>query len=300
MNLDLAEPPPAARIGDLARQPFVLALRGWVCDRYTDAGMQGASLLARAAAAALHAPLLELGDVAPGLNLGWRASLAKAAPYLREVVEYLDELMLHDRRPLIFANRCGASIATIAAALRHRPEAKVVWCDAHGDFNTPESTQTGYLGGMVLTALCGLWDSGFGAGLSPDRIVLVGQRDLDPAEADLIEAHGVCLIAAKGGLIDPQRVIDAIGGAPVWLHIDTDVVDPLYLPAEYQVDRGIHPVLLRELMSEIVRTSELVGFEMTEFEAPSHVILRARAVDAIMTMIEPVFAASSVREAVIL
>lgn len=295
MTLTLAQFPPRAGIDAVTKPAFVLALRGWVCDRYTDAGMQGASLLGRAAAARLHAPLLELGDPEPGLDLGWRASLAKAAPYLRDVVEYLDEVMLNERRPFIFANRCGASIATIAAALRHRPDAKVVWCDAHGDFNTPASTRTGYLGGMVLTALCGLWESGFGAGLAPDRIVLVGQRDLDPAEADLIAAHGVCLIAAKDGAIEPRRVIEAVDGAPIWLHIDTDVVDPLYLPAEYQVERGLHPVALRAMLSDLMRTSELVGFEMTEFEAPSNIALRARAVDAIMTMIEPIFATSPAR-----
>jgi arginase family enzyme len=44
--------------------------------------------------------------------------------------------------------------------LRYRPDAKIVWFDAHGDFNTPETTPTGYLGGMVLSALCGLWESG--------------------------------------------------------------------------------------------------------------------------------------------
>jgi arginase len=222
-------------------QPFVLALRGWVCDRYTDGGMQGASLLARAAAARLNAPLQELGDREPAVDLGWRASLAKATPYLCDVVEYIDEIMTHRRLPVIFANRCGASIATIAAALRHRPDMKVVWCDAHGDFNTPESTPTGYLGGMVLTALCGLWESGFGAGLTPDRIVLVGQRDIDPAEQDLIEQHGVRVITAHDGRIDPGLLIDATKGAPVWFHIDTDVIDPLYLPAEYQVEQGLHP-----------------------------------------------------------
>jgi arginase len=51
-----------------------------------------------------------------------------------------------------------------------------VRCDAHADYNTPASTPTGYLGGMVIAALCGLWDSGYGAGLAPDRTILVGAR----------------------------------------------------------------------------------------------------------------------------
>jgi arginase len=203
--------------------------------------------------------------------------------------------MRHHRLPFIFANRCGVSLATIAAMLRHRPDARIVWCDAHGDFNTPATTPTGYLGGMVLSALCGLWNSGFGAGLSPDRIVLAGARDLDPGESELIAAHGVRIIAVKDGIIDTDRVIEALDGAPVWLHIDTDVVDPLYLPAEYRVEGGLHPAALRALLQELVRASELVGFELTEFEAPSNPERRARAVDAVIRMIEPVFLAGTDR-----
>ncbi|MGH6800460.1 MAG: arginase family protein [Methylocella sp.] len=293
MNIHIANAPePQNGAGSItAKRPLVLALRGFVCDRYTNAGMQGASLLARAAAARLHAPLRELGGAEPAIYLGWRENLVKAMPYLRDVAGQLDELMRRRRLPFIFANRCGASLATIAAMLRYRRDAKVVWCDAHGDFNTPATTPTGYLGGMVLSALCGLWDSGFGAGLSPDHIVLVGARDLDPGESELIAAHGVRVIAAKDGIIDTARVIEVVDGAPVWLHIDTDVVDPLYLPAEYRVDGGLHPAVLRALLRELVRASELVGFELTEFEAPKDPESRACAVQAVIRMIEPVLVA---------
>jgi arginase family enzyme len=297
MNIHVGNAPvPQNGAGTIAaNRPFVLALRGFVCDRYSNAGMQGASLLARAAAVRLQAPLRELGVPEPAINLGWRKNLAKASPYLRDVAGEVDELMRHHRLPFIFAARCGVSLATIAAVLRHRPDAKVVWCDAHGDFHTPATTPTGYLGGMVLSALCGLWDSGFGAGLSPDRIVLVGARDLDPGERELIAAHGVTVIAAKDGLVDTGRVIAAVDGAPVWLHIDTDVVDPLYLPAEYRVVDGLHPAALRALLRELVRASELVGFELTEFEAPSNVARRARAVQTVIRMIEPVLLAGTDR-----
>lgn len=273
--------------------PVVLALRGWVCDRYTDAGMRGSALLAEAAATRLHAPLLTIGEPERAADLGWQQSLAKATPYLHEVAAYVDGVMARRRKPLIFASRCGASLATIAAALRHRPDAKIVWFDAHGDFNTPSSSPTGYLGGMVLTALCGLWDSGLGGGLTPDRIVLVGQRDIDPGERALIAAHGVTLIAAPQGRLDEARLIEAIDGAPVWLHIDTDVVDPHFLPAEYRVDGGLHPDDVRAVLSALLRKSELVGFELTEFETPRDEASQREAREAIMTMIAPVIAKST-------
>jgi arginase len=278
---------PLPQAQDATYHPVVVALRGWVCDRYTDAGMRGSSLLAEAAAAELHAPFFALGEPEQAQDLGWRESLAKATPYLRHVANYVDAVMQRRRTPLIFANRCGASLATIAAALRHRPDSKVVWIDAHGDFNTPASTPTGYLGGMVLTALCGLWDSGFGAGLTPERIVLVGQRDLDTEESALIAEHGVTLVAAPDGRIDRARVLDAVGDAPIWLHIDTDVVDPRYLPAEYRVAGGLHPDDLRSMIGALLARNELVGFELTEFESPADEKAQVRARDAIMAMIAP-------------
>lgn len=294
MNIRVANTPAAGPVpAPAAAHAFVLAVRGYVCDRYTTAGMQGARLLAQAAAARLGAPLRAVGTSGSAMNLGWHESLAKAAPCLREAAGYVDGLLGDRRLPLIFANRCGASLATIPAMLRHRPQAKVVWCDAHGDFNTPETTPTGYLGGMVLSALCGLWDSGFGNGLSPDRIVLVGTRDLDPGESELLAAHGVRIVPAKDGAIGTRGLIEAVGGAPLWIHIDTDVVDPLYLPAEYRVAHGLHPAALRALLRDVTRASELVGFEMAEFEAPNDPGRRARAAETIFHMIEPVLLAAS-------
>jgi arginase family enzyme len=277
------------------RQPAVLALRGWACDRYTSAGMRGASLLAHAAAARLGVPSRELGDPHPPMNLGWRESLARAQPYLSDVARQVNELVRDHRLPFIFANRCAVSLATIPAMLRLRPNTKIIWLDAHGDFNTPATTPTGYLGGMVLSALCGLWDSGLGAGLAPDRLILAGVHNLDPGERKLIAEQRVRVVAGEVGMIDAGRVIDAAAGAPVWIHVDTDVVDPSYLPAEYKIEDGLRPSVLHALLRGLVRASEIVGFELTEFEAPKNPERRARAVRTVMRMIEPLFCAGSER-----
>lgn len=271
------------------RTPFVLALRGWVCDRYTDRGMAGSALIAQRVAARLGLSVADIGTPEPAADLGWRESLARATPYLCEVAALVEARLAAGGLPLLFANRCGASLATIAAALRVRPDMRVVWCDAHGDFNTPASTPTGYLGGMVLTALCGLWDSGLGAGLTPDRIVLVAQRDFDAAELALIRAHRVTHIPATNGHVDEAALLAAAGGAPIWLHIDADVVDPAYLPAEYKVAGGLHPEAVARFSAALLRGHELVGFELTEFEPPLDD--PGAALDTILDMIAPVLEA---------
>ena len=64
--------------------------------------------------------------------------------------------------PVVLAPECSVALTTVPTALRHRPEAKVLWLDAHGDFNTPETRPSGYLGGMSLAGACGRWDAGLG------------------------------------------------------------------------------------------------------------------------------------------
>jgi arginase/N-omega-hydroxy-L-arginine amidinohydrolase len=85
--------------------------------------------------------------------------------------------------PVMVANTGSASLASLPVVARTFADAVVLWIDAHGDFNTPATTDTGYLGGMVLAAACGLWDSGHGAGLRPEQTIIVGARDIDGDEA---------------------------------------------------------------------------------------------------------------------
>ena len=47
------------------------------------------------------------------------------------------------------------------------PDVRIVWLDAHGDFNTPETSASGYLGGMCLAAACGRWDAGSATAFDP-------------------------------------------------------------------------------------------------------------------------------------
>src|SRR5262249_43699953 len=115
---------------------------------------------------------------------------------------------------------------------RHRDGA-VLWLDAHGDFNTPATTTSGYLGGMALAMLTGRTPGLFGdaLGLRPvadTNVVLVDARDLDPAERDALTASQVRRVPA-----DPAAVasaLEAFGRTPVYLHLDIDVIDSAQLP----------------------------------------------------------------------
>jgi arginase len=135
----------------------------------------------------------------------------------------------------VFAGDCCASVAVLAGLVRRGLDPGVVWIDAHGDFNTPATTVSGYLGGMVLSFITGRGDDdGVGAtlgldeaGVADERVLLVDGRDLDPAERDLLASTAVRRAPIDG--VEPGlRTLAATG--PLLLHVDLDVVDPSALP----------------------------------------------------------------------
>ena len=127
---------------------------------------------------------------------------------------------------VVASGDCTTSLAIVAGLQRRGMAPGVIWLDAHGDFNTPRTTRSGYLGGMALALLVGRAGTSFTRtiGLQPvaeDACVLVGARDLDLAEHELLEASAVRRID------DVARLADAPLPAPPWyLHLDVDVIDP--------------------------------------------------------------------------
>ncbi|HEX9885784.1 MAG TPA: arginase family protein [Longimicrobiales bacterium] len=116
----------------------------------------------------------------------------------------------------------------------------LIYIDAHGDFNTPETTASGFLDGMALAAVVGrCWrdETATVEGFRPlpeGRVALAGARDLDSAEAELLAGSEVSRITAgeirargAGAAFGPALdALAAAGAARVYLHLDLDVLDP--------------------------------------------------------------------------
>src|SRR5215470_13021399 len=114
-------------------------------------------------------------------------------------------------RPLLLSGDCPAGLAVAAGLQRRHREIAVVWLDAHGDFNTPAITISGYLGGMPVAMLTGRAPELFAAPLglrsvADHHVVLVDARDLDPAEREALTASNVQHVPA-----DPDAVAGALG-----------------------------------------------------------------------------------------
>jgi len=149
------------------------------------------------------------------------------------------------RRPLVLSGDCVASLGVVAGLQRAGTDVAIVWLDAHGDYNTPATTITGYLGGMPLALLAGHSPALIGdrLGLRPVAecdVVLVDARDLDPAERDLLAASQVRHVPLDVDAVG--SAVAALAGRPVYLHVDLDIVDSAEL-AGLRVPAGSGPAL---------------------------------------------------------
>lgn len=137
--------------------------------------------------------------------------------------------------PIVLGGNCGVTLGAIAG---DGNDIGVLWLDAHGDFNTPETTRSGFLDGMALAVLTGRCWRELAASIPgfvpvPDaKVILAGARDLDPAEEMLLEESEVSVV--RGQAIRAAGVAATIGPAldqlagcvrRLHLHLDADVLD---------------------------------------------------------------------------
>jgi len=147
---------------------------------------------------------------------------------------------------------------SIAGVMKHRPELAVIWIDAHGDCNVPDSSPSANYHGMPLAHLLGWFDhkvDGFQwleehmerfGDLPEDRVALIGLRDVDPAEAQMLKDSGVHVYTMRevdkhgiGAVMDSAlRRVDPNGERPLHLSFDIDACDPTVAPGTGTCSRG--------------------------------------------------------------
>jgi arginase len=169
-----------------------------------------------------------------------------------------------DGPPLVLLGECTLAPAVVAGLRDSHPGLVVVWVDAHGDLNTPETTPSGFLGGMPFAILLGWCKHRLraAAGLEPalpeNRAALVGARDLDPGERDAI---------AASRLVVADDVAGALAGlpadAPIHVHLDGDVLDPEDSPGvDFPAPGGWRSAHLDAEMAALAATGRVVGVSL--------------------------------------
>jgi arginase len=163
---------------------------------------------------------------------------------IRELANQVCESRISNEFPLVLAGNCNTCIGTIAGV--DTEKTGVIWLDAHGDINTPETTKSGFLDGMGLAMLTGkCWKcmleqvDGFKP-IDEAHILLAGARDLDENEKELLRDSRIRLAyydqIRKNGVeqtISPLLESMRKGVDRVYFHIDLDVLDPMVAPANH-------------------------------------------------------------------
>lgn len=161
--------------------------------------------------------------------------LPKAGHWRRMAVLYdtvadsVAKLVGEGDRPLVVSGDCTTSLAVVAGLQRAGVSPSIVWFDAHGDVHTPQTTLSGYLGGMPLRLLTGANPEVIAdlLGLVPvpeRQVTLVDGRDLDPPEAEYL-AEAQITHCRVDDVDDP-----VLPDGPIYLHVDFDVIDSEELP----------------------------------------------------------------------
>lgn len=157
----------------------------------------------------------------------------------------------------------------------------MLWMDAHGDFNTPETSPSGYIGGMCLAIACGrspglsLGMGGRGYSLGEERLVHVGSRALDPPEVAALSASPAKLYTAqqvkKTGVADvAEDAARHLENRSDWIvcHLDVDVIDPGLIPSvNYPTPGGLTIEETTKFVRRLVETQKMRVLELAAYNA---------------------------------
>lgn len=170
----------------------------------------------------------------------------------------------HDgERPVSIAGDCCATIGVLAGLQSAGIQPALVWLDAHGDFNTPRTTPSGFIGGMPLAMIVGRGDQTLvrAAGMTnqpESEVFLADARDLDPGEADAVRESALHHVTRLNDL--PRR----LPAKPLYVHLDVDVLSPSDAPAvSYPAPGGSSLPEACAVMEALAATGRVIAVSMT-------------------------------------
>ena len=171
---------------------------------------------------------------------------------------------------------CGDDTASVGILsglqMRYGAGASIgmIWFDAHGDFNTPETSFSGILAGMPVAILAGLagpqWRgaAGLAAPISTDRIVIAGVRELDEKEEILLRSTDARVLSTREVCEGNQlnRAVQRLAAATacLWIHVDLDILDPRLVPsASTPAEDGLEISELAGAMRSVLETGKVAA-----------------------------------------
>ena len=272
--------------------PIPVSLIGAPTD--VGAGARGVSMGPEALRVAGIQPMLEgldcsvidRGNLAGPPN-PWQAPV-EGYRHLSEVVAWnsavhdavYDELQ-QNRLPILLGGDHCLGIGSISAVARHCRERgkklRVLWLDAHADFNTSLLTPSGNIHGMPVACLCGLGPEalttlgGAKPAITPDQVRQIGIRSVDPGEKRLVQEHGLDIydmryIDEVGMRRAMEEALEGVDG-DTHLHVsfDVDMLDPAIAPGTgTRVPGGINYREAQLIMEMVADTGRMGSLDLVE------------------------------------
>ena len=180
------------------------------------------------------------------------------------LAEITRQSVLNGKRPISIAGDCCAAIGVLAGLQRAGLDPILLWFDAHGDFNTWETTPSGFLGGMPLAMLVGKGEQTMLTALdlmplAEDHVILTDARDLDPGEQQLIQEADIIHLPDVTHLMN-----STLPDGPLYVHIDTDILNPTEAPAmNYPAAGGPSAKELQTVMKYLNRTEKIAAVSLS-------------------------------------
>jgi arginase len=192
---------------------------------------------------------------------------ARMASLNENLATFVAEAVAAGDRPVSVNGDCCVAIGMLAGLQRARIDPLLIWLDAHGDFNTAETSPSGFIGGMPLAMMVGRGDQKLMelAGVKPlpeEQVILADGRNLDVVEG--VEVHSSKLHHLN--YIEELLKHD-LGDRPIYVHFDTDVLNPSDAPAMvYASEGGPSTDTLKAVMKYLASTGKVVAASMTVWD----------------------------------
>jgi arginase len=172
-------------------------------------------------------------------------------------------------RPLVLGGCCCSHVGAVEGLAARRGRIALVWLDAHGDLNTPETSPSGNLWGMPLRMLL---DSG---AVEPEDVVLLGARNLDPPEREFIASIGL--------RTEPEALDDVLAGTEgVYVAIDADALEPGEVAPFMPEPGGLTLAKTEELLGRVRAQAAVLGAGLSGLRPdPRNVLPLERLVGAL-------------------
>lgn len=187
----------------------------------------------------------------------------RVIPLYHPIAEFVAQTVSAGDRPVSVAGDCCATIPVLAGLQRAGVNPTFLWMDAHGDFNTWETTPSGFLGGMPLAMMVGWGEQTLceAVGLQAfpqDQIILTDGRDLDPGELENVRRSKLHHIPSLEDVLGHPLL-----ERPLYVHFDTDILNAEEVPAmSYKAQGGPSSAEVRAFFKGLKKRN-IVAISMT-------------------------------------